>query len=628
VKVTLGDCAVTTTTGENGKWRVALDLKQMGCGPHELVVEGENRLTISDVLIGEVWLASGQSNMQQTIRHSGGTEGEGSQDFSTLRQFTVPNTPSQKPSASCEGNWTVASPETIGDFSAVGYYFAKTLQNDLKVPVGIIDATWGGTPIEAWISEDALATVPSLKAAKEKIWEEITSYPRRKEQFIQQFGTWLADNGREDASSINPEDFAGESVSERDWTIVTLPGPLKAPGLPDCGVIWIRRSVVPEPGRGGQNLIVEFEDGSRNLFEAVYWNGQKIGELNYRSYRGDGSSRSYEVPGSLVKEGENILAARLFVPVGAPLFDGINFIRVGGIPQGGAWLAKAEKAFAPLPKMTAVPKILTNQPQVKKAHALLFNGMISPIIPYAIKGTLWYQGESNANHAWEYRTAFPLLIADWRNRWAQGDFSFYFCQLPNFMKKDELPTDSEWAELRESQSLTLQVPKTGQAVLIDIGEEGDIHPRNKKDVGERLARIALAKDYGREIVFSGPTYQGMKIEGDKIQITFQNVSGGLVAKELPKTYAPKTGTAEVPLTLPSPESEVQGFSICGVDGKWVWADAKIEGTDVIVWSEKVSEPVAVRYAWANNPTCNLYNGEGLPASPFRTDDFALTTQPR
>ena len=252
--------------------------------------------------------------------------------------------------------------------------------------------------------------------------------------------------------------------------------------------------------------------------------------------------------------------------------------------------------------------------------------MINPLIPFAINGAIWYQGEANAGRAHQYQTAFPLLIADWREQWGQGDFPFYFCQLANYMAKKSAPAESAWAELREAQSKTLRLPNTGQAVIIDIGESADIHPRNKKDVGERLARIALANDYGKSMPFSGPVFEALAIKENQAILSFRHAEGGLIAQPLGETYDVRSLTGETaPLARNSPNSELEGFAICGEDKVWVWADAKIQGDKVIVTSEKVPSPVAVRYAWADNPTCNLANAAGLPASPFRTDDFPLTT---
>jgi lysophospholipase L1-like esterase len=252
--------------------------------------------------------------------------------------------------------------------------------------------------------------------------------------------------------------------------------------------------------------------------------------------------------------------------------------------------------------------------------------MVHPILPYAIRGVLWYQGESNVGSASLYRTSFPLLMQDWRQHWQQGDFPFYYCQLANYRAKTDQPGDSVWADLREAQAKTLSVPNTGMAVLIDTGESEDIHPQSKQVAGERLARIALAKTYGRDVVDSGPVYTSMKVEGSAIRLHFDHLGGGLIAKEVPATYdvMRKAGKA-APLVRNSPHSQLEGFAICGADKKWVWADAKIDGDTVMVYSTQVATPIAVRYAWADNPSCNLYNHAGLPASPFRTDDFACAT---
>jgi sialate O-acetylesterase len=252
--------------------------------------------------------------------------------------------------------------------------------------------------------------------------------------------------------------------------------------------------------------------------------------------------------------------------------------------------------------------------------------MVHPIAPYALKGIVWYQGESNVDRAWQYRTTFPLLIKNWRTTWERDDLPFFFCQLPNYQPKQLQPGESSWAELREAQSLARKIPHTAEAVLIDLGESLVLHPSNKKDAADRLSRIALSQIYGKDIPHSGPVYQSFKIEDGKIRLSFTYTDGGLIASSLPATYDQDASAGETaPLIRNSPDSELEGFAICGKDRKWVWADSKIEGSSVVVWSDQVPAPVAVRYAWADNPTCNLSNGSGLPASPFRTDDFPATT---
>ena len=280
-----------------------------------------------------------------------------------------------------------------------------------------------------------------------------------------------------------------------------------------------------------------------------------------------------------------------------------------------AGLAKAEAAKDP-----------KQQPRPFGTSTCLFNGMINPLVPYAVAGAIWYQGEANAGRAVQYRTLFPAMISDWRTRWHQKDFPFYFCQLANFYAKDTNPVESAWAELREAQTMTLKLPQTGQAVLIDIGEESDIHPRNKQEVGRRLALVSLSKTYSLSREYSGPVYKSLSIVGAQAHVEFANAPEGLVAGVLPETYQPKSLAPETkPLVRNSPGSQVEGFTICGPDKKWYWADAAIQGSTVVLSSPQVSSPVAVRYAWGNNPTCNLYNKAQLPAVPFRTDDFPAIT---
>ncbi len=301
---------------------------------------------------------------------------------------------------------------------------------------------------------------------------------------------------------------------------------------------------------------------------------------------------------------------------------------ITGATPVGPTVSKVEYALAapapdkPAPQFPAAPSV-----SPENTATYLYNGMINPILSYAISGAIWYQGESNAGRAYQYRTAFPLMITDWRKHWGQGDFPFYFVQVANYQPKASAPGESGWAELREAQNMALKLPNTGQAVIIDAGESDDIHPRNKAIVGQRLARIALARDYGeKDLVYSGPTYKSMKVDGSKVRLSFDHIGGGLVAKELPATYLKKYLTNETAtLVRNTPSSELEGFAVCGDDKKWSWADAKIDGNEVVVWSDKVPNPIAVRYGWADNPTCNLYNKGGLPASPFRTDDFPGVT---
>lgn len=625
VTVTFDGRTAKTTADASGKWMTTLDLKDSAPGPFEMTVAGKNKLTLSDVLVGEVWVASGQSNMEWQLANTLDADKEIAASANPmLRQFMVAKNATTEPLDNTTGSWVPASPTTSGWFSSVGYYFGKNLQNTLKIPVGIVNTSWGGTPSEAWTSAEALDTMPGLKERRESLQADLGVYPAKKKAFVEGLTAWIKENGREDKPVADAAAYAGMDVPPDGWVPVKLPGAVTASGLSDAGAVWLRKDIDVSKISGdlGLNLPI---DG----YDRIYWNGKLISQTKYQDFPGLGAVRKWgplNIPSADVRQGKNVLAIRLYEPVGpaklsAPLM-------AGTIPLAGEWLAKAEYSFPALDaaKTAAAPRPPVKCPDAQQVAGTLYNGMINPILPYAIKGAIWYQGEANAGRAFQYRTAFPLMITDWRKQWDQGDFPFYFCQLANFMPKKAEPGDSAWAELREAQSMTLSLPNTGEAVLIDIGESSNIHPRNKAEVGNRLSLIALARDYGKEAPFSGPVYDSMNIENGKAILSFKNTDGGLVAKALPETYTVNSLSKETaPLVRNSPASQVEGFAICGEDHKWVWADAKIDGDKVTVWSDKVPAPVAVRYAWADNPTCNLYNGAGLPASPFRTDDFPPVT---
>jgi sialate O-acetylesterase len=366
-----------------------------------------------------------------------------------IRMFTVEKAIGTEPAADVKGRWDVCTPQTVARFSAVGYFFARDLNQMLKAPVGVIHTSWGGTPAETWTSREALAAAdPDVKVILDRF-----------------------DQARQ---GFTPDVKAKYEADVQDWI----------------------------------------------------------------------------------------------------------------------------KAGRPRNKQPRRPAGMEDQ----NSPTALYNAMIAPLVGYGIKGAIWYQGESNAGRAYQYRKLFPAMIQDWRSRWGEGDFSFYWVQLANFTARNPEPAPSDWAELREAQTMTLSLPNTGQAVIIDIGEGADIHPKNKQDVGRRLARLALHKDYGQNLIDSGPTFDSMSIDGDTVRIHFKNAAGGLVFKEKPT-----------------------GFAVAGEDQKFVWADAKIQGETVVLKSPAVPNPVAVRYAWANNPEVSLYNKANLPACPFRTDTWPGVT---
>uniref|UniRef100_UPI003783841A GDSL-type esterase/lipase family protein n=1 Tax=Prosthecobacter sp. TaxID=1965333 RepID=UPI003783841A len=607
----------SSTANADGKWMVKLDALEASATARELIVKSLTRsssLKIADVIVGEVWAGGGQSNMEFDMKAitSAAAEIEASAN-PTLRQFHVLKNPAARaPVDDVQGYWTVARPGTTEDFIAAGYYFAKSIQRELKTPVGLIKVCWGGSKVEPWISPASLASVPEL-ASGAKNMDAMSECNKSA------FREWLKRTQREDRTSGDVLRFLGGPVSTDDgWVAVKDSGPVSDPSLPKFGAFWFRKEVSLSARQTGAAQVLQF--GPTAQFDRVYWNGTLIGERPVDSFTGLISVRHYLIPPALLKEGVNQLAVRLFAPAEPPGFSW--FPSVGTTKMLGGWMAKAEYALPLLDDAgkKAVPP-LTGQ------HVLpgrLFNGMVHPLLPYAIRGVLWYQGESNTGNASLYRTSFPLLIQDWRQHWQQGDFPFYFCQLANYRPKTNQPGESVWAELREAQAKTLSVPNTGMAVLIDTGESEDIHPQTKQIAGERLAKIALAKTYGREVVHSGPVYASMKIEGSAIRLSFDQLGGGLVAKEVPATYdVMRKAGKTAPLVRNSPQSQLEGFAICGADKQWVWAEAKIEGDTVLVSSSQVLTPIAVRYGWADNPTCNLYNQAGLPAPPFRTDDFAF-----
>ncbi len=624
ITVSLEGLTVSTKAGADGRWSASLNLKNSAPGPFEMTVEGKNKLTISDVLVGEVWLASGQSNMGWIVKNTNDANQVIAGSANPLiRVFNVKTTASPTPQEDVVGQWVLASPETTGEFSAVGYFFVRKLQSELQAPVGLINSSWGGTPSEAWTSVEALDSVPDLKGSRLKQVAAFEEHPDKHKAYLDSMEAWITKHDRNDKPVADAAAFAGVDIKTDGWVPVTLPGEVKAPGLAEGGAVWLRKDI--EMSTQKQVALTLPIDGH----DSVYWNGKLLGQTTIRDFPGRGFIRrggAYNIPGDAVNVGKNVLAIRLYQPVGPTRFPGEP--KAGAISLKGEWLAKTEYEFPSLDAavLATAPIPPVNPPGPQYIAGFLFQGMINPLIPFAINGVIWYQGESNVGRAYQYQTAFPLLINDWRAKWKQGDFPFYFCQLANFQAKVPTPVDSAWAELREAQSKTLSLPKTGQAVIIDIGEAGDIHPRNKKDVGERLARIALAKDYGKSVAFSGPVFDQLTVKGNQAILTFQHAEGGLVAQPLGETYDVNTFNGETaPLVRNSPNSQLEGFAICGDDKQWVWADAKIDGDKVIVTSEKVPTPVAVRYAWADNPTCNLANAAGLPASPFRTDDFPLKT---
>lgn len=583
-----------TTTGANGQWQVKLPATPAG-GPFTMAVAGKSRFEIKDILIGDVWFCSGQSNMvhQMNIHDVRYANQIAEANDPQIRQFWVPTLTSlQGPQTDLpSGQWKAAVGEDIRPFSAVAYFFAKKLYEKYKIPIGIINASVGGTPIEAWTSEEGLTDFSALHATIEK--NKDTTY-------INSLTRRPAPANRPtppvDLGMAGDTKWYETAYTPKGWHPINVPGYWEDQGVKDLnGVVWYRKevdipaSMVGKPAKVFLGRIVDADE--------LYINGKSVGKTTYMY-----PQRRYPVPADVLKAGKNVFVVRVTNNGGkggfVPDKPYCVFAGADTVDLKGTWQYKVGTAYKPfagggLGGNPAGGINAQNQP------AALYNAMVAPEINYAIKGFCWYQGESNAGKPQEYEQLQIALIRDWRQKWQQGDLPFLYVQLPGFMDYNYQPSESGWAVLREGQFKALSVPNTAMAVAIDLGEWNDIHPDNKKDVGERLALAAMKLAYNEKLVSSGPLYQSATVEGNKIVVSFTDTGSGLTTSD----------------------GEALGeFVIAGSDKKFVWAKARIEGNQVIVQSDEVTNPQYVRYAWADNPVNpNLYNKEGLPASPFRTD---------
>ena len=587
VKVGMAGKSAAAVAGADGKWLVRLGPFRAG-GPHKIEVSGPKAVTVKDVLVGDVWICSGQSNMEMGmggVNHA--AEEISRASFPGIRLFTVAKRVAMEPESVPGGQWSACSPETVGGFSAVGYFFGRHLHEQLKVPVGLIHTSWGGTVAEAWTSAEALETMPDFRPTVEQFEQMVAEINKGKDNFDAVFTEWWKKNdpGTRDG-------WADPAFSAAGWKQMNLPQLWEEAGLPNYdGIVWFRKEVDVPTAWAGRDAALHL--GPIDDIDTTWLNGEKVGGLEQYT-----EPRDYRVPEKLLKTGKNLIAVRVLdTGGGGGIYGRPEDMRleVQGekpISLAGPWVYRES---VPMAKLPPVPHRVENNPNTV---TVLYNGMIAPLVPFGIKGAIWYQGESNAGRARQYRVLLETMIKDWRSRFGAGDFPFFIVQLANFMGTDPEPVDSAWAELREAQFLVSRdAPKAGLAVAIDIGDAADIHPRNKQDVGRRLALAALAVAHGQGIEYSGPVYSSMEKEGGKIRLKFGHLGGGLVVKG----------------------EKLQGFAIAGEDRRFVWADATIDGDTVVVSSPKVEKPAAVRYAWANNPVCNLYNKAGLPAVPFRTD---------
>lgn len=585
----------TTVSDHNGKWSVRFAPMSYG-GPHTLkLLTEKDSVLVEDVMIGEVWVASGQSNMEFTMEAAGSAHSGrdiAAANFPQIRYFNVPRKTSILPIDTLEGGqWLPVNPATVRKLSAVAFYFARELHADKNVAVGIISSSWGATSAQAWMSAEMLATHPDFRRQvmsqhrdAEK-WNEMV----RQSMTVDRTRDSLADAATEGIRmGVQKAEYRDDS-----WKEVSYPIDMVKARLPGSwGVSWYRYAF---------DLATEKTQRLRIYLRAkearLYLNGTEIlrkGNID--------EELQLNVPAGLLQKGKNLLTIRVYQNWGTALIGSADRKAQLEDAKGkktadlmGAW-----KVNGAIEKPLPGGQNFYNQPSVQ------FNARISPLMPYAIRGVLWYQGEGNASKAFQYRSLFPLLIHDWRIHWQQGNFPFLFVQLANFREKKNEPGDDDWAELREAQTMTLHLPLTGMASAIDIGEERDIHPKNKLDVGKRLYLSARRIAYGdTSMVSEGPVFQSMKMEGEFVRLTFSSVGSGLMTRN---------------------NDPLKGFAVCGPDKKFYWADARIEGNTVMLRSASVSNPQAVRYNWASNPDGNLYNREGLPADAFRTDTFKGITE--
>ncbi len=577
----------SSLTNNEGIWLVTLSPTKAG-GPFTMEINASNQIVIQNILMGDVWVCSGQSNMELTMDRVKDKYPVviAQSENTNIRQFLVPDKYDFKKQHDDldDGSWISADPKSILSFSAVAYFFAKDIYEKYHVPIGLINASLGGSPVEAWMSEETLKTFPET-------YQELQRF--KDDKLIQQIES--GDQQRSNAwyQNLNSQDqgiskWNDPTYSDLEWSEMMFPG-YWADGVVGNvnGSVWFRKKIIVPKlmiGKPAKLWLGRIVDA-----DSVFVNGHFVGNTTYQY-----PPRKYTLNATILNEGENTIAIRVINNGGRGGFvlDKPYFLAVDQdtIDLKGNWKYKVGAEVKPLESQTFI----------RWKPAGLYNRMISPLLKYSLKGVLWYQGEANTKDPKKYGQLFTAMIKNWRENWIQGDFPFLFVQLPNFMETKSQPAESNWAEVREIQRQTLSLPNTAMAVTIDIGEWNDIHPLNKEDVGKRLSIAAQKVAYGnKKVIYSGPTYASHVVEGNKIIVTFSNTGSALGSKE---------------------NSALKYFTIAGADKKFVWANAKIEGNKVIVWSDEITNPVVVRYAWADNPHgANLYNKEGLPASPFTTE---------
>jgi sialate O-acetylesterase len=594
IQVEIAGHVAKAATGADGRWQVEIQPPAPG-GPYTIKIDGPQHVELHEVLVGDVWLCGGQSNMELPLeRTRNGTNEIAAANHPEIRFFKVQSHTAYSPAAIPQGNWKICSPQTIaedGGFSAAAYFFGRRIQEDIHVPVGLVEDCLGGTPAETWTSPDTLHRLKDFDA-------QLAEMERLKAKGGQTYGNYIMP-WYDDYDIGLKNNWMATNSDNSSWKTVQIPGGFREVGMPDTpSVCWFRKEItLPNPLPPGKTMIYL---GVVERMDTTYINGQWIGASAWVE-----NPRAYGVKDGILNPGKNFVAVRVFktMPDGGFMSqpDALRLVLGDGtvIPLAGEWKgALSVDARPPHP----LPVGFENWPVIP---SVLYQGMLQPVAPLAISGVIWYQGEANADHAYQYRTLLPAMIGDWRKSFGKGNLPFYIVSLPAFMHRQNQPSESSWAELREAQALTAnQVRNSALAVTIDTGDPDNIHPADKKIVGERLAFCALAQHYGEKIPYQGPTFKSFEHLPGALKLHFDHTDGGLVFKG---------GT-------------LGEFSIAGKDRKWHWADAKIEGDTIVVSSPMVPQPEVARYAWQSYPVATLYNGAGLPAVPFRTDHWPEITE--
>ena len=591
VQVQIGENTATGTAGPDRRWQVKIQPPAPG-GPYTVKITGHQSAELHNVLVGDVWLCGGQSNMGLPLRFTkNADEAIKAANYPDIRFYTVGGHPAYHHVDVIDGNWRVVSPETASWISAVGYYFARKVEQKMHIPIGLVVDSVGGTPAEAWASADALRPLHDFDVP-------LAELDRLKAENAPEYGNYIT-HWYDQYDTGQKNNWASPDYDDSAWKSVPIPGGFAELGVPDTpALVWFRREItLPDPlpaGRAMLNL------GEIERMDTVFINGKSVGGSAWIE-----NPRVYPVSGAL-KAGKNVIAIRVLKtkPDGGFLSKPEDLhLSLGdqsSIPLAGEWKAKISvDARPPQP----LPIAYENWPVMP---TVLYEGILAPVAPLSITGAIWYQGEQNSPRGYQYRRILPAMIADWRALFAQGDFPFYIVSLPAFTKRSPVPVDGDdWTETRESQAITAAtVANTCLAVTIDTGDPDNIHAKDKQPVGDRLALCALAKYYGKNVVYSGPVVESVERLPRSIRLHFAHSDGGLVIKG----------------------DKLEEFSTAGDDRKWVWADARIEGDTVVVSSSFVPNPTQVRYAWQSNPAATLFNGTGLPAGPFRTDTWPGKTE--